>query len=135
VFSIVTAIQAAGLIQLIDAAANLALPSKIRIRDDLNRLSPLARQIFVVHWGYIIYVLAAFGFLCLFFAPDLAGTSALGRFVSGVLAVFWLPRAFIQAFFFDREFRRNNCPADVAFILSSLLLGMVFSIAALGFGR
>jgi hypothetical protein len=135
VFSIVTAIQAAGVLQLIDAAANVALPRKIRIREDLTNLSPLARQIFVVHWGYIIYVLAAFGFVCLWFAPELAGATPLGRFFSGVLAVFWLPRAFIQVSYFDREFRRKNRAADVAFTLSSLFLGVVFSLAALGFGR
>jgi len=132
---LILCIRAAGVIQLVDAAANVALPRKIGLRENLSGVSPLIRQIFLSHWAYIIFILAAFGILCWFFAPELVGASSLGRFLSLLLAVFWLPRAFIQLFYFDPEFRRQNRAADIVFIVSSLFLGAVFTAAALGVGR
>ncbi len=73
-------IRVAGFIQVLDAAVNVLLPRKIKLRESLQAVSPLVRQIFVAHWGYVIYILAAFGVLCWFFAPELAGVTPLGRF-------------------------------------------------------
>ena len=50
--SIVPFLWAAGAIQLLDVAVNLALPSRIGCRENLARVSPLVRQVFVVHWFY-----------------------------------------------------------------------------------
>jgi hypothetical protein len=128
-------IRIAAIIQWADAVANVVVPRKINLREHLRRMPPLIRQIYISHWSYIIYILAAFGCLCWLFAPELAGASSLGRFLSGMLAIFWLPRGFIQIFYFDREFRRQNRAADVAFALSSLFLGAIFTAGALGVGR
>jgi hypothetical protein len=133
--SLESLIRTAAVIQWMYAAANVFVPRKINLRENLRRMPPLIRQIFVSHWSYIIYILAAFGCLSWFSAPELAGGSRLGRFLCGMLAIFWLPRAFIQAFYFDREFRRQNRAADIAFVLSALFMGIVFSAAALGVGQ
>jgi hypothetical protein len=128
---LVAAIRVAGAIQVLDIAANLALPRRIRCRENLARVSPLVRQIFLVHWLYILLVLAIFGVACLRFGPELAGGSGLGRFLSGVLAIFWLLRAGIQVFYFDADFRKQNRLGDLTFALSALYMGVVFAIAAL----
>ncbi len=132
---LVPALWIAGGIQLLDIAANLALPRKIQARENLARVSPIVRQIFLVHWLYILLVLVIFGVACLCFAPELAGGSALGRFLSGALAVFWLSRAGIQVFYFDAEFRRQNRLGALAFAVSAVFMGVVFAIAALGWHR
>jgi hypothetical protein len=122
----------AGVIQLIIVAANFVLPKKLRCRENVARLSPMMRELFVVHWIYIVFVLTVFASLCFWFAPDLAGANRLGRFLSGVMAAFWLVRVPIQLFFYDPAIRRQNRLADVVFILAFSYLGVVFSIAALG---
>jgi len=129
---LVPALWAAGAIQLLDVAANFVLPRRIHCRENLARVSPVMRQVFLVHWLYLVLVLAIFGVVCLRFAPELAGGSALGRFLSGALALFWLLRAAIQVFYFDPEFRRRNRLGDLAFAVSSLFMGVVFTLAALG---
>jgi hypothetical protein len=70
--------------------------------------------------------------LCFWLAPELAGASHLGRFLSAAMAVFWLMRIPIQLYFYDPEIRRQNRLGDVAFLVAISYLGIVFSAAAVG---
>lgn len=132
---LVPLIWIAGAIQLVDTIVNVALPKRIQTRENLERVSPLLRQIFWSHWAYIMLVLLIFGVMCVFFAPVLAGGSPIGRFLSGSLAIFWGLRVPLQLFWFDAEFRRKNRLADVCFIAASTYLAIVFTFAAIGVGR
>ena len=123
---------AAGAVQLVIMAANFVLPGKLRCSENLTRVSPMIRSVFVVHWVYIVLVLCIFSSLCFWFAPELAGASHLGRYLSAVIAVFWLLRIPIQLFFYDPEIRRQNRFGDVLFLFFFSYLGVVFSAAALG---
>lgn len=130
--SLIPWLWTAGAVQVAIIVVNLVLPRKLRCRENLARVSPMIREIFVVHWVYIVLVLAIFASLCFGFAPELAGASPLGRFLSAVMAGFWLLRLPLQLFFYDREVRRQNRFADVVFILAVSYLGIVFSVAASG---
>jgi hypothetical protein len=123
---------AAGAVQVVILAANFVLPGKLHCQENLARVSPMIREVFVVHWAYIALVLGFFASLSFWFAPELAGGSHLGRFLSAVIAVFWLLRVPIQVFFYDAEIRRQNRVGDIVFLLAFSYLGAVFSIAALG---
>jgi hypothetical protein len=122
----------AGVLQLLIIAANFVLPEKLQCRENLARVSPMIREVFIVHWVYIVLVLGIFASLSFWFAPELAGASRLGRYLSAVIAAFWLLRVPIQLFFYDRETRRQNRFGDVIFLLAFSYLGVVFSVAALG---
>jgi len=126
---------AAGALQLVIIAGNFALPKKLRCGENLARVSPMIREVFIVHWVYIVLVLGIFTSLSFWFAPELAGASRLGRYLSAVIAVFWLLRVPIQLFFYDRELRKQNRFGDVIFLLVFSYLGVVFGIAALGIAR
>jgi len=95
----------------------------------------MIREVFIVHWVYIVLVLGIFTSLSFWFAPELAGASRLGRYLSAVIAVFWLLRVPIQLFFYDPEIRKQNRFGDVIFLLAFSYLGVVFGIAALGVVR
>ena len=123
-------IWVAGLLQLGIAAANLLLPRILRYRENLARMSPMVREIFLVHTGYIVLVLIAFGTMSLLFAPDLAGGSRLGRFLSAFMAVFWLLRIPVQLGY-DPAVRRKYRVFDVAFLVALLYLGGIYLLAAL----
>jgi len=122
----------AGAIQLVIIAANFVLPEKLRCRENLVHVSPMIRNVFVVHWVYIVLTIGIFTSLCFWFAPELASASPLGRFLSAAMAGFWLLRVPIQLFYYDPEIRRQNRLADVAFLLTFSYLGIVFSAAASG---
>ena len=115
--------------------ANFALPKKLSFRETFSHVSPMIREVFVVHWVYIVYALGIVTSLCFWFAPELAGASRLGRYFSAVIAVFGLLRVPIQRFFHDPDIRGQNRLGDVVFLLAFSFLGIVFSFAALGVCR
>lgn len=125
----VRAIWGAGVVQLGIIAANISLPGRLRVRERLAGVPPFVRQIFYVHWIYIVIVVGWFAVLCLGFARELAGASGLGRFMSGFLAGFWLLRIALQLLYYDREVRRQNRALDTLYLGSLVLLVVVFGIA------
>jgi hypothetical protein len=123
---------AAGVVQVALIAGNCLLPAKIRCRENLKRVSPIIAQVFMVHWAYIVLILAAFASLCFWFPQELAGPDRLGRFLAAFMAVFWLLRVPLQLFFYDSKQRREHRLADVSFLASASYLGLIFAYAALG---
>src|SRR6266446_1161172 len=100
-------IWVAGIIQWVIAAANLFIPEKLRYAENITKLSPIVRQVFVVHAMYIVGVLVGLGALCLWYAPTLASGEGLGRFLAVFLAIFWVPRIFVQLFYYDADVKRR----------------------------
>ena len=127
----IRAIWGAGAVQLGIMAANVPLPGRLRVRERLAGVPKFLRQIFYVHWIYIVIVVGLFAALCFGFARELAGASGLGRFLSGFMAGFWLLRIGLQIFYYDREMRRENWGLDRLYLGSLIVLVVIFGIAAL----
>jgi hypothetical protein len=125
------AIWAAGAVQLGIMAANVPLPGRLQVQDRLAGVPRFVRQIFYVHWLYIVIVVGLFAALCFGFAPELAGASGLGRCLSGFMAGFWLLRIVLQIFYYDREMRRENWRLDLPYIGSLIALVGILALAAL----
>jgi hypothetical protein len=125
------AIWGAGAVHLGIIAANAPLPGRLRVRERLAGVPRFVRQIFYVHWLYIVIVLGMFAALCFGFARELAGATAMGRFLSAFMAAFWLLRICLQVFYYDRELRRQNRVLDALYMVSLVVLVMVFGTAAL----
>jgi hypothetical protein len=128
-------IWGAGVVHVGIMAANVPLPGRLRVRERLAGVPRFVRQIFYVHWVYIVIVLGLFAALCFGFAPELAGASVLGRFLSGFMAGFWLLRIVLQIFYYDREIRRENRGLDMLYVGSLIVLVVVFGVAAIGVVR
>jgi len=111
--------------------ANVPLPGKLRVRQHLAPVPKFIRQIFFVHWAYIVLVLGFFSVLCLGFPSHLASGTGLGRFLSGFLAVFWLLRIVLQWTYYDPQLRREHRLLDLMYTLALVVLSVVFSFAAL----
>jgi hypothetical protein len=105
----------AGVAQLLVAAANIPVARVLRLRDEFGRLSPMPRHIALTHHAYIAGLIAAFGVLCLFFAPELGSGRPLALFLDGLLAFFWGARTCLQLFVYDPALRRRHRAADLAF--------------------
>ncbi len=121
----------AGFVQLAMAFANLFIPKKLNYRDNLSRVAPIIRQIFVVHSVYIVGVVLLFAVLTFGFAPELASGRGLGRFLAAAMALFWLFRAPVQLLYYDASLRRSNRLGDAAFISAALFLTITYGAAAL----
>ncbi|HKV78014.1 MAG TPA: hypothetical protein VJP02_07740 [Candidatus Sulfotelmatobacter sp.] len=125
------AIWGAGTVHLGIIAANVPLPGRLRVRERLAGVPRFVRQIFYVHWLYIVIVPGMFAALCFGFARELAGATAMGRFLSAFMAAFWLLRIGLQVFYYDREIRRQNRVLDALYLVSLVVLVAVFGMAAL----
>ena len=122
-------IQLAGVVQFIIAAANFFAPAKLHYAENLRLVSPIVRQIFIVHSTYIVIVLVGLGLLCLLFTSDLYGASALGKGLGAFLAFFWSLRAAIQFFYYDRAIKQANPSFTLCFGIAFLALAMIFGAA------
>lgn len=122
----------AGVLQFAVAAANLPLTWMLDFGREHRRLKPIVRQIHHVHHAYVVGLLVVFGTLSLGFPDELSGGGLLGRFLSGVLALFWGVRLIVQRFYYDREFLRRHRAGDVAFSLIFAFLSGVYAASAVG---
>jgi hypothetical protein len=124
----------AGLVQVAIASANLFLPAKLKYRESLSRVSPIIRQIFVVHSIYIVGVVLLFASVSFGFAGELASGHGLGRFLAAAIAVFWLLRAPVQLLYYDSTLRRENRRGDIAFTAAALFLAATYGAASFAQG-
>jgi hypothetical protein len=126
-----TCIALAALPQLLIALANFFAPTLFAYRDNLARVSPIVRQIFIVHGVYIVLIVLGAAALCFAFPHELAGESSLGRSLSAFLALFWGLRIAIHLGYYDRALRRAHRVADRLFLAALTYLTAVFTVAAL----
>ncbi|MGH9723313.1 MAG: hypothetical protein ACRD8O_24135 [Bryobacteraceae bacterium] len=125
-------IQLAGVLHLIIASANFLLPKKLHYGENLAKLSPVVRQVFVVHSVYIVLVIVFFGCVALRFAPEMARGQGIFAWLSGFLAFFWLLRFPIQFFYFDPEIKRRHWVANFFMSAAVLTAGAIYAAAAFG---
>jgi hypothetical protein len=125
------AIWGAGAVHVGIIAANVPFSGRLRVREQLAGVPRFFRQIFYVRWLYIVIVLGMFAALCFGFAPELAGATAMGRFLSAFMAAFWLLRIGLQVFYYDPEIRCQNRALDASYMVALVALVVVFGTAAL----
>lgn len=125
------ALWTAGAVEVAIALANFVIARKLKYRENLARVAPMIRQIFVVHSGYIVGIVLLFAAITFQFAGELASGHGLGRFLAVAMAVFWLCRVPLQLFYYDPAVRRENRAGDAAMTLALLFLAGTYAAAAL----
>jgi hypothetical protein len=120
----------AVVIQIAMAASNVFLPRILKYKENLQKVSPIIRQMFVTHSVYLVGVVLLFAATTAAFAPDLASGQGLGRFLSASIAIFWLCRMPVQLFYYDASLRRANRIGDVAYTTAALFLCVAYGAAA-----
>lgn len=126
----VRTIWGAGFVHSGIVIANLRLPARLRVRERLEGVPLFLRQIFYVHWLFIVIMVGMFAALCFGFACELASGSGLGRFLSGFLCAFWALRMVLQVLYYDRAVRQENRILDLLYLGSLVVLVAVFGAAA-----
>jgi hypothetical protein len=125
----------AGFVRVAIASANLFLSAKLNYRENLSRVSPIIRQIFVVHSAYIAGVVLVFAAITFGCTGDLASGRGLGRFLAGAIAVFWLVRVPVQPLYSDAALRRENRLGDMASRRGAFFLAATYGAASFAHGR
>jgi len=101
-------LKVVGLLMLALAAAHFTFPRRFNWASELRRLSPLNRQIFIVHDLFIVLMLVMMGLLSLWQTAALLEPTALGRVMLAGLTLFWAVRLFVQFFVYDASLWRGN---------------------------
>ncbi|MGA8223877.1 MAG: hypothetical protein WB780_19670 [Candidatus Acidiferrales bacterium] len=128
---LVMALWVAGTVQVAIALANFFLSGKLKYRENLARVEPIIRQIFLVHSRYIVGIVLLFAAVTFGFTTELASGHGLGRFLAASMAIFWFCRVPLQLFYYDPGLRRANRAGDAAMTLALLFLAATYTTAAL----
>jgi hypothetical protein len=91
-----THLRLAGGLQIALALLHLAFPRRFGWKAELARLSPLNRQIFLVHTFYVCLVLVMIGSLSLCVPSALLEPTRLARLALAGFALFWAIRLLFQ---------------------------------------
>jgi len=111
----------AGALQIALALLHIAFPRRFHWKEELARLSPLNRQIFLVHTFFICLVLVMIGSLSLLAPSALLEPTRLSRLVLGGFSAFWGLRLLCQWFVYDPALWRGQTVNTVVHVLSTLL--------------
>lgn len=127
---LIFALWIAAAVQLAIAFANVVLPAMLKYRENLARVAPIIRQIFVVHSAYIVGIVLLFALITFGFASDLASGRGLGRFLAAAIAAFWFCRIAVQLFYYEKALRREHRAGDAAIAVAVLFLAATYAAAA-----
>ena len=99
--TLTTLLQVAGILHIGLICAGASMPKAVQLRTHLATLPQFIRSLFVVYFCFIGLVLAGFGSLTFFFAPEMAAGEPLARGLCVLLIAFWTLRVIAMAFIFD----------------------------------
>lgn len=125
-------LKTVGTLLLLLSLAHFFFPRYFRWQEELRRVSLLTRQVFWVHYLFIMLVLALFGALSLWGTHYLLRGDGLSRAVLAGCAVFWLVRLFVQLFVYDRSLwqgQRFNTMMHVLFTATWTYFAAVYATA------
>jgi uncharacterized membrane protein len=128
-------LRIAGSLLLLLAAAHVFFPKQLGWKEDLANLTLLNRQIFLVHVGFIMLILALFGALALFFTADLIVPSRLAAAVLGGFTLFWGLRLVTQHLVYDRRLWLGHRRNTILHILATLLWIYLTTVFGWGWWR
>ncbi|MEN8694613.1 MAG: hypothetical protein ABF334_07385 [Akkermansiaceae bacterium] len=117
----------AGLMCLGLIVANFLAAPRLGYARNLEKSEMIVRQIFYVHCGYIVFLIAGLAVLCLGW-PEMLLTDGMGRIVCLFFGVFWGSRVIVQLTYYDRELRKKERFWDMFFLGVFLALAVIFTM-------
>jgi len=101
-------LQIMGWTSLLLAAIYPVYPKYFGWRQELQKVSLFTRQIFYVHCGFIVMLLALQGILLARFEDALLERNGAALALAAGLACFWIYRLIAQLFYYDRSLWLGN---------------------------
>jgi hypothetical protein len=107
-------LQIVGVLLLMLAAMNPLVIRHFGWRQEMRKVDLLARNVFFVHFAFIMMILVMFGVLSLAFTDALLQSGTLSRLVLAALTIFWGARLGIQLFGYNRKLWRGDRGKTIA---------------------
>ncbi len=95
--------------QLALAVLSLCLPRILKWKPDIDRMSPLVRDVFEIHSWFIALTLVIWGVLTWQFAAEMAYTpTPMSRWLCAAIGIFWGIRCVLQWTHYSPSHWRGN---------------------------
>src|SRR5437868_6087723 len=95
------ALIVAGVLHFGLLAAGLSAPRVLDWKQELRKVNSLTRQLVLVHGGFIVLTIIAFGLITLLAGPALVAGDRVALCLTSFIGLFWLIRLFVGIFYFD----------------------------------
>jgi hypothetical protein len=122
-------LRIAGIMHFGLLLASFSVPRVLGWQTELKKVSSLTRQLVLVHGGFIVLTIIAFGLVTLVAGPELLAGNRLALSVTLFIGVFWTGRLLIQVFYFDAEPWLSTCFRRIGY----RALYLVFAYFALAY--
>jgi hypothetical protein len=110
--------------------ASFQVPSKLKWREELPRLSSFNRKLMYAYGAFIVLTIVTFGVFTLAMHGELLAGSRAATFFAGFIAVFWLLRIALDSFYYKHE----DWPSGKQFVVGHALLTSLFAFLSLSYG-
>ena len=118
-----------GLAQFAILAASFQVPTRLRWREELPRLSSLNHKLTWTYGSFIVYTIVAWGALTLFLRDDICRGTRAGLAVSTVIFLFWGLRLATDTFYF----KSSDWPKGRFMQIGHVMLNCLFTFIFLGY--
>ena len=117
----------AGIGHFVVLIASFQVPSRLRWREELPRLSNLNRKLMWVHGGFAILTIAAFGTLTLLLHGEMLRGDRAALGIATFIAVYWSSRITVDFLYYEHA----DWPKGRQFVVGhALLTGLFCALAA-----
>jgi hypothetical protein len=114
-------LRLSGALLILLGASHAFFDRRLDWRQDTQKLSPINRQIFAVHWFYIALLLIMLGLLFTSLAPELLRPEPITQAIFLATTAIWAIRLFMQWFVFDRGlWRHDNANRVIHYLLTAI---------------
>jgi alginate O-acetyltransferase complex protein AlgI len=106
--------------------ASVQVPTRLRWKEDLAKLTPFNRKLMWVYAGTTLLTIIAFGALTLFLHDDFLRRDRAAMALAAFMAVFWTLRIVVDFTYF----KHSDWPVGPQFVVGHLMLTALFAALA-----
>lgn len=112
----------AGVGHFVVLIASAQVPSRLRWKEDLAKLTPFNRKLMWVHGGFALYTILAFGVISLLLHEEILRGDRAALVFAGFIGVYWLLRIIVDFTYYDHA----DWPRGRGFVAGHILLNLLF---------
>jgi len=119
-----------GIAQFCILAASFQVPTRLRWKDELPRLSSLNHKLMWTYGSFIVYTILSFGVLTLVLHDDIQHGTRAGLAISTVMLLWWMLRLATDLFYF----KSSDWPKGRFMQIGHVMLNCLFTFVLCGYG-
>lgn len=106
--------------------ASFQVPSRLKWKEDLQKLTPFNRKLMWVHGGFAVLTIVAFGILTLALHEELLRGDRAALGLALFIGVYWALRIVVDFTYYEHK----DWPRGKGFVAGHILLTMLFAFLA-----